>query len=437
MKRALVALAFVGFLCGCRPLVIWEGANPDQTHRVQVRSSWRGQWVELNGKPGPAFPAVASHGLRFSKRGKRLAYPVRIKPLFAEYNKRVWGVHEHNKKPERFWHGVGNISFSPNGKHLAYSVQDSKGWRVVLDGKIGDRFKGVSRLQYSSDSSTLVFVAERKKGQIIVANNELVRQYRAIAGLEIGPAGRRIVATVRHKGRWHVSDNGRLSPPYRAIDAILLSNTGNDLAAIVRDGVGTRVILNGSPGIYFDKIRRTSLHFSTLGDVVYVGRRDGREFTVHGTKVGPGFERIDAPVTRGEQMGYIAHTATASHVIIAGKTVAKTVFARDLAFSTDGLRSAYVVRRGGGVSVIVGNDSYPFELVVPDSLVFAQSGHDWGCIVGSLNKKQLFIAVNGEIRRKMSFSEFMYALHLQTAGRTTRRKSIAALKRYVTKAIAE
>jgi hypothetical protein len=437
LNQRFFSLVWIGLLSGCTPLVVWQGFSPDLTQCVQIRSGWNGQWVEVDGKPGRQFQAVATRGLRFSKNGERLAYPVRIDPAWASNDKRLWAVHEHNNQTTTFWRGIGSLAFSPDGKHLAYSAQVNNGWRVALNGKAGPRFAGVSDLMFSADSSTLVYVAGNKKGQSIVLNHVPGRRYRAIAALAVGPRGQRIVAIVRHNRRWHVSDNGRLGPSYKAIDALFLSKDGKHLAVIVRDNVGARVIVNGKPGANFDKIRRVNFHFSDTGKAVYIGRRNELDFPVFGEETGGGFDRLDPPVTVGDRLAYIAHSPEGSHVIVDGNTIASAVFARDLTISPNGLRTAYVLRRGADVAVVVDSHVHPFELVVPGSLTFSEDGQTWGCLIGRISQKRLFVVVNGDVRQEVAFAEFMIALQVQPDGRPTRRKRIVALKKFVAKVLAQ
>jgi WD40 repeat protein len=59
---------------------------------------------------------------------------------------------------------VGDLSFSPNSKHLVYSARDKKNWYVVLNGEEIATYKEVGSFTFSEDSSHLAYFAVYKDG---------------------------------------------------------------------------------------------------------------------------------------------------------------------------------------------------------------------------------------------------------------------------------
>jgi len=89
--------------------------------------------VVVDGKPGPAYEAVATGHPVFSPDGKHSAYVAR------KGGQRVVVIDGHEAGPyERY--GLNTLTFSPDSRHLALAVGIGDKQAVVLDGRAGALF---------------------------------------------------------------------------------------------------------------------------------------------------------------------------------------------------------------------------------------------------------------------------------------------------------
>ncbi len=57
------------------------------------------------------------------------------------------------------WDSVKFVTFSPDGKHLAYAAKSAEGWTIVLDEQPGEFFDAVGKPRFSEDGKQLGFGA--------------------------------------------------------------------------------------------------------------------------------------------------------------------------------------------------------------------------------------------------------------------------------------
>jgi len=158
---------------------------------------WVGHGSYIAGGHGSYFQAV------LSRDGRRYAYAAR------RGNKKdgAWlVVVDGTESPE--YTAVGEIVFSPNGRHLAYagelgstgrrtSSKHRSRWFIVLDGVKGKVHRGVMGLHFSPDGRRLVYRTSGRSepalietGGRVVCNGVAGKRYDRIAVMTHSPDGR-------------------------------------------------------------------------------------------------------------------------------------------------------------------------------------------------------------------------------------------------------
>ena len=158
---------------------------------------WVGHGSYIVGGHGSYFQAV------LSRDGRRYAYAAR------RGNKKdgAWlVVVDGTESPE--YTAVGEIVFSPNGRHLAYagelgstgrrtSSKHRSRWFIVLDGVKGKVHRGVMGLHFSPDGRRLVYRTSGRSepalietGGRVVCNGVAGKRYDRIAVMTHSPDGR-------------------------------------------------------------------------------------------------------------------------------------------------------------------------------------------------------------------------------------------------------
>ena len=150
------------------------------------------------------------------------------------------------------WHMVANETvhpgfkavapplFSPDGRHLAYVVQDGVHQRVILDGKKGPQFNGIllkpGQFVFSPDSTRLAYVAAKDKKMLLVDNGNPGKPFEMAAKPAFSPDSRRLAYTVKDGNQWHVLENGKPGPGFDAVDVPFFSPDSKRLAYMATTG---------------------------------------------------------------------------------------------------------------------------------------------------------------------------------------------------------
>jgi Tol biopolymer transport system component len=124
-------------------------------------------FVVLDGREGPRYEMVA--GLAFGGGGRQLAYAA------GRGTKQMLVVDagppgKPDPKEYRTYDGLGDITYSPDGRRLAITVLSGGQWHAVINGKEGAGYDGTSPIIYSPDSQHTAYVAGRKRQQFLVVD---------------------------------------------------------------------------------------------------------------------------------------------------------------------------------------------------------------------------------------------------------------------------
>jgi dipeptidyl aminopeptidase/acylaminoacyl peptidase len=118
--------------------------------------------VVIDGQAGPEYDGIGD--ITFSFDGKHVAYGARRNKWFVS-NK--WFVVVDSQVGSEY-DGIGDIFFSPDGKHAAYGARRNKWfvsnkWFVVVDGQAGPEHDGIRDITFSLDGKHVAYGARRSK----------------------------------------------------------------------------------------------------------------------------------------------------------------------------------------------------------------------------------------------------------------------------------
>jgi len=155
--------------------------------------------------------------LALSFDGKRVAYVVR-----EDHGKKSWLVADGQRGPEYDLGGnpagISEISFSPDGKRLAYVL--GKGDRKhpsslpVVDGVAGQEYDEVLHLAFSPDSRRVAYAARTGEQWKAVVDGQSGASYDDIFGPTFSPDSKRVAYGARQGKQWLVVADGRAGAAY-------------------------------------------------------------------------------------------------------------------------------------------------------------------------------------------------------------------------------
>jgi hypothetical protein len=274
--------------------------------------------------------------------------------------------------------GVGLITFSPRGGHVAYvgrrgtPERGDPSARVVYDGVAGPPLDAVTQLAFSADGERFGYLA--RKGDA-----------------------------------WRAVIDRRESPAYPGLRELVFSGDGRSAAWIVVAGDREYV---AQDGLLIDKgtggIRKGSLAF-------WPGRKspsyvtvapDGKRNLVVDDRAGPACDEISGPsvAPAGSHWGYSARRGKTWSVIVDGREMTEAAWAAAPVFGP-GDRILLLVQRPEGLAVLVDGRAFIFDLVMEDTLLFGRDGKHWGCIAGDKRSRRFFFVIDGVRRKTLDMEE--------------------------------
>ena len=147
----------------------------------------------MDGKAGPVYEGIggsfppdantgpASVGVTFSPDGRKLAY------LASKGDKKFVVV---DGKPEEVGIDslVGQMLFSPDSKRLAYGGRRANRFFLVADGTKGTEYDALGHFEFSHDGTHLALVAKKANRFVITVDGTERAEYHTVAA---GPVFRR------------------------------------------------------------------------------------------------------------------------------------------------------------------------------------------------------------------------------------------------------
>jgi hypothetical protein len=283
--------------------------------------------------------------------------------------------------------GVGGLTVSPSGNHVAFAAQKGETWSVMMHGTgyaaprspwAVAEYDALADLTFTPDGERLAYGARKAQRWSVVINGEAEWKYAAVAGLLFSPDGRRVAYAARTGERWSAVVDGTAGPEYTGIAGLIFSPDSKHVAYTANKSV---VVVDGKAeesGRY-DGIAERSLTFTPDGKhIAYAAQRgkmwlvvvDGEEVAEY-EGIGDG-SLIYSP--DGKHMAYAAQKGETWSVVVDGKAGAEyQQIEGGLTFSPDSKRVAYVAAKGPSSWEVVvdGQPGDEYEGIVKGSPVFS------------------------------------------------------------------
>ena len=426
--RLLLGLALLA--SGCTHLV-WYGSSPDRRHIAAVREVAGVQSVRHDLRDGPGFKGVGVDALKLTN--EHLAYP-------AQRDDGKWVVVLDGVPSEAF-DGVGELAVGHraalfaaerNGRWVVHAPLGPSvpatwaEWDEVLPGSLqvdateprwafaGRRggqvwwvgwsvqrgpFEAVGQTTWSPAGEAW-FVARTVEGTFVHDLGQTRHgPYEDVVGLTVSEAGRIAFAFKRGK-EWRVFD-GTAESAEGFTSVVGISFRGGHLFFAgernVRDWLGFDGTLRGP----FLSLKRT---VEVFDDMPYFAAREATGWYVHRRMqpLGP-WNDVRSLVVDGVHDGFIGEFGEQDVIVIDGAVVERWYEAHGLTLANG--HSLYLGLAQGQHFVVYDGQRYPFELVLPDTLVLSADGLHFACIAGLRDKRELYFVVDGRRTGRVDLEE--------------------------------
>ncbi|RJP37494.1 MAG: hypothetical protein C4548_14265, partial [Desulfobacteraceae bacterium] len=369
--------------------------SPDGNHWAAIVQSGGKARVMLNTQMGREFDLV--YAVAFSPDSMKLAYIVRQGEKFFVY------VNQDRSPPFAFVDYRQGLMFSPDSEDLVYVASvDGKTGSLIKNGEPGEAYDEIKHVTFSPDGRRLAYAARKGVQWRLVENDKKSPGYRDIISVRFSPDSKHLVCVVHGDDAAFVVLNGQKSESYRYIAGNpIFSNDGKRLAYMVleenRGNMSMRMVVDNQTGPLFDNIglylfSQDGKQFAYMAEIekkgmlmhngkahasyealgIPVFSPDGRRlahpafqnqqwFMVDNGEKGQGFDHIEPPIfcPSGERMAYIAGNVAAKPedrfvaVVSDGHIVGKHEWADLLTFSPDGRHLAYAAAEKGEAFLVI------------------------------------------------------------------------------------
>ena len=363
----------------------------ERQRAIRGDESWQ---LSVDGRRGPAFIDIDMLSARFSPDGRRCAYFA--KPDDAS----VVAVIDHQLQPQSGKYS-GNICFSPDSQHVAFTVSDGDRESLIVDGKVLHRDTRIENLTFSPDGKRLAFVVYRQGGQRFILDGQEGPEFQMVRSALFSPDGKRFahIASEFRDGKhiFFVLANGQKSGPYSAVGDLEFSSDSRRFGFFAQRAGQWMQVVEGQERSVENEILWHSPLGSTDQRLTFIRAKGSQNALVIGGHEDVPFERVQETTLQvsrdGRHSAYIAETGGNLFVVHDGSPspafAEKELSLYSLALSPDGTRVAYVVNRGLGTVAVVGGIEHSITnarrlLFSPDSkhLAYIATGKtDWRLVI--------------------------------------------------------
>jgi len=254
----------IGLYLYVTELVFRPNAEDDLYFIAQTEKNKWAVWDRHSRKVSEEYPAIRL--LTFSPDGKYMAYTYLKNRKFQVFDGRDSGP---------AYDSIGDLQFTANSTHIVYSAQKGRVVEVLWDHQPLCTAEGIASLTPAPSGSFVAYIAREKDGQSVYLHNKKLGTYEKVEKLLIPQAAKpTVIYIVEHGGRHHIYINGAPeSGPYEHITNF--SERGGSFAAIVRkEKDALCVVYNGQIGAPYTNIPLI-VWDSTGKNLAYPARRKG------------------------------------------------------------------------------------------------------------------------------------------------------------------
>jgi hypothetical protein len=361
---AMLAVSSAGCMAG--EYTLWRGKTADRRHRVEVVELAGRQSVRIDDHEGVAFEAVAPGSLTFSSDGRHVAYAAR--------QQGAWHVVRDGRVGPA-WDAVSEVVLSPVGDGLVYGAERAGRRFVVRGERPTPAFDGLlsGTLRFSEDGSHLAYVAADAGTSKVVIDETVGPAVDGVGELQISRDGAHVAYAARLSGRGFVVFDGATSGPWDAVAELVLGQRGR-LAYIARSRGALWVAssrLDAAGLVESGPYQAASgLALSTdEQDVAWVSRLGEQDVVVIDGQ--PAAERYASIVAtslvfrpKQREVAFVAGDGGGRFRVRIGDTLGapfEEIEGAAISFSADGRRAGYTGRRGSQFVVVLDGVEQPSE----------------------------------------------------------------------------
>ena len=380
--------------------------SPDHNHVAVVNRRGEKFVVTLDGKDGEPHEWVVAGSVTFSADSKRLAYVVQEagKMFVVADGKKGKAYHEIVLEAN-----LANIWMAPAGSRYAYRAKAAADSKIiwVVDEQEGKELEQVGRgVTWSPDGKRLAYIAEHNKKQFFVIDNVISAQneYDQAASFAWSPDSKRHAYAARRENQWRMVNDGKEGKPYQEVGRPLFSadsarlayaatpQAQNGAAAAPAGGAGpaTRPVTKSlivieeqeQPGRY-DRILSDAMVFSPDSKrLAFIASSkevagDKLFFVIDGQPT-PGYASVRAGSflfsPDSKRHSYQVVDQNRPIVVIDGREGRAYDEVAGAQFSPDGSKLVYVGRRGNTFYVVTNNNEGMGYDAVSPYVVFSSDG---------------------------------------------------------------
>jgi hypothetical protein len=211
-----------------------------------------GRWrLVVDGRPGPECEDLAEGFPVFSPDGRRLAHGFKAGGVWRVRVEVLDGDRGPASGPEgivggEFTQGVGGITFSPDGRRLAFGAKDGDRRRVVVDGERGAGHDLLGAIVFSPDGKRVAYEAASYRNEtddrwfvVIDGRAETGHEGQLMRDtLRFSANGRHLSYKVMKDETQQLVIDGRPGPKYRTIYPLLARGDDGFEAIVVGEALG-------------------------------------------------------------------------------------------------------------------------------------------------------------------------------------------------------
>jgi hypothetical protein len=369
--RNTLALGIVGLLAlltppGCKTvLVIQEtplGALPPGVALESVIVSpdtrhvfWKVERdgktvVVVDGVEGKAYDKVYNFPPVFSPDGKRWGYTARL-------GERRYLVLDGQPVLECDRIDTDGPVFSPDSRRVACGVYRGGHEYYAVDGVVGPPFRTRGQIFFSPDSRHVAYSGNIDgKTRVLLDHRMFDGVYDGIGstGFRFSPDSRRLVWMGFRGDKWFAVTDGAEGPQFDGLGkeaGIQFSADSRHMAYYARNGEMWKVVIDGVEGPWYDGLDPDGIAFGPGGRTAYRARRQRKEFIVTGGREVPLDGVLQEPgcfFDRAGRLYYAIRIGSKRRILIDGKEGEPFDFSDEDSpyLSPDGSRVAWKMMRG-------------------------------------------------------------------------------------------
>lgn len=315
-------------------------------------------WAVIDGKPGPEYDKVL--GITFSTDGKHVAYGVTDK-----IERDFWRVVVDGKEIPNFFDAISSKSpaFTPDGNHVVCVARKDRKAVVIIDGKdepLYDRI-GHGIPFFSSDGKHMAYTAVNSgEPERVILDGKPGPDFAYIPVLSLlfSPDGQRFAYGGQEiSQKWRVVTDGQPGPAYDQVDNIVFSKDGRHVAYKAKTGERWMLVIDGKPQLEFEELAEGFPVFSPDGRRLAHGYKENGKWKVRldvlegdgrsgivGGKYNKGVGLITFSPD-GERLAFGSRNGDKRSMIVDGQSGPEFDDITDIVFSPDGKRVAYVAAK--------------------------------------------------------------------------------------------